>query len=243
MTLRVKDAVCDVFREACGARPDVDTRAPDVRIHAFLSATRLHALPRHVGRAAVQARLPQGRRRGAAAGEPRRGNPAGSRGWDARDAAPRSDVRQRHVPVRSRDDRARPRAGPRSRVRFREARRCSTRARGRRSADAARAPRAHRRTRCRSTAATATATRSSSRARISRRSGIENLVTLKQADVLEMPPPAPSGRHRHQPALRRAPAGPAVARRALSEARRCAEEEIRRAGPPTSSPRTCACRS
>jgi len=37
-TLRIKDAVCDVFREASGQRPDVDTRAPDVRIHAFLTA-------------------------------------------------------------------------------------------------------------------------------------------------------------------------------------------------------------
>jgi putative N6-adenine-specific DNA methylase len=35
-TLRIKDAVCDRFRAAVGARPDVDTRAPDVRIHAFL---------------------------------------------------------------------------------------------------------------------------------------------------------------------------------------------------------------
>lgn len=39
VTLRVKDAVCDVFRAATGRRPDVDTRAPDARVHAFLSAT------------------------------------------------------------------------------------------------------------------------------------------------------------------------------------------------------------
>jgi putative N6-adenine-specific DNA methylase len=38
VTLRVKDAVCDRFRDDAGARPDVDTRAPDVRIHAFLDA-------------------------------------------------------------------------------------------------------------------------------------------------------------------------------------------------------------
>ena len=37
-TLRIKDAVCDAFRRATGARPDVDTRFPDVRIHAFLDA-------------------------------------------------------------------------------------------------------------------------------------------------------------------------------------------------------------
>jgi len=41
VTLRVKDAICDVFRDACGRRPDVDTRAPDVRVHAFLSSTHL----------------------------------------------------------------------------------------------------------------------------------------------------------------------------------------------------------
>jgi len=37
VTLRIKDAVCDVFRAACGKRPDVNTQSPDVRIHAFLT--------------------------------------------------------------------------------------------------------------------------------------------------------------------------------------------------------------
>lgn len=41
ITLKIKDAVCDRFREACGSRPDVDTRRPDVRIHAFLDAERV----------------------------------------------------------------------------------------------------------------------------------------------------------------------------------------------------------
>ena len=36
VTLRIKDAVCDRFRADTGRRPDVDTRAPDIRIHAFL---------------------------------------------------------------------------------------------------------------------------------------------------------------------------------------------------------------
>ena len=40
LTLRIKDAVCDRFRSAVGSRPNVDTRAPEVRIHAFLDATR-----------------------------------------------------------------------------------------------------------------------------------------------------------------------------------------------------------
>ncbi|MCZ7565819.1 MAG: THUMP domain-containing protein [Burkholderiales bacterium] len=35
-TLRIKDAVCDRFRADVGRRPDVDTRAPGVRIHAYL---------------------------------------------------------------------------------------------------------------------------------------------------------------------------------------------------------------
>jgi putative N6-adenine-specific DNA methylase len=39
VTLRVKDAICDAFRAACGRRPDVDTRTPDARIHVFLSAS------------------------------------------------------------------------------------------------------------------------------------------------------------------------------------------------------------
>jgi putative N6-adenine-specific DNA methylase len=38
LTLRIKDAVCDRFRSAVGSRPNVDTRAPEVRIHAFVDA-------------------------------------------------------------------------------------------------------------------------------------------------------------------------------------------------------------
>lgn len=38
ITLRIKDAVCDRFRADTGKRPDVDTREPDVRVHAFLTA-------------------------------------------------------------------------------------------------------------------------------------------------------------------------------------------------------------
>ena len=37
-TLTIKDAICDRFRDRCGKRPDVDTQQPDVRIHAFLTA-------------------------------------------------------------------------------------------------------------------------------------------------------------------------------------------------------------
>src|SRR6185503_20254019 len=35
-TLKIKDAVCDQFRDKFNRRPDVDRAAPDVRIHAFL---------------------------------------------------------------------------------------------------------------------------------------------------------------------------------------------------------------
>jgi putative N6-adenine-specific DNA methylase len=38
-TLRIKDAVCDVLREATGERPSVDTRAPDLPLSLHLTAT------------------------------------------------------------------------------------------------------------------------------------------------------------------------------------------------------------
>jgi putative N6-adenine-specific DNA methylase len=37
ITLRVKDAVCDRFREDRGERPNIETRNPDVSVHVFLS--------------------------------------------------------------------------------------------------------------------------------------------------------------------------------------------------------------
>ena len=39
VSLKVKDAVCDVFRDACGERPSVNTQRPDQRIHVFLDDT------------------------------------------------------------------------------------------------------------------------------------------------------------------------------------------------------------
>ncbi len=39
-TLRIKDAVCDRFRDALGSRPSVDRARPDVRVHAFLEPAR-----------------------------------------------------------------------------------------------------------------------------------------------------------------------------------------------------------
>ena len=38
VTLRIKDAVCDKFRLKGGNRPYIDTKQPDVRIHAYLTA-------------------------------------------------------------------------------------------------------------------------------------------------------------------------------------------------------------
>ena len=38
ITLRIKDAVCDHLRDLTGIRPSVDTRVPDVRIHAYFDA-------------------------------------------------------------------------------------------------------------------------------------------------------------------------------------------------------------
>jgi putative N6-adenine-specific DNA methylase len=39
-TLKIKDAVCDRFRDALGSRPDVERASPDVRVHAFLEESR-----------------------------------------------------------------------------------------------------------------------------------------------------------------------------------------------------------
>ena len=38
MTLRIKDAVCDQFRSKVNARPNVEIRDPDIRIHLYLEA-------------------------------------------------------------------------------------------------------------------------------------------------------------------------------------------------------------
>lgn len=38
ITLRIKDALCDRFRDDVGRRPSVETKAPDIRIHAFFDA-------------------------------------------------------------------------------------------------------------------------------------------------------------------------------------------------------------
>ena len=40
ITLRIKDAVCDRFRDAVGSRPSIEKARPDVRLHAFLEANR-----------------------------------------------------------------------------------------------------------------------------------------------------------------------------------------------------------
>ena len=39
ITLRIKDAICDRFREMSGKRPSIETATPDVRVMAFLDAT------------------------------------------------------------------------------------------------------------------------------------------------------------------------------------------------------------
>lgn len=38
VTLKIKDAVCDKFRNVTGKRPSVNTVSPDIRIHGFLDA-------------------------------------------------------------------------------------------------------------------------------------------------------------------------------------------------------------
>jgi len=41
ITLLVKDAVCDRFRDHCNERPSVDTLTPDIRIHVFIEGDKL----------------------------------------------------------------------------------------------------------------------------------------------------------------------------------------------------------
>jgi len=41
VTLKIKDAICDKFRKAGGERPNIDTAAPDMRVYAFLTAERV----------------------------------------------------------------------------------------------------------------------------------------------------------------------------------------------------------
>lgn len=37
-TLKIKDAICDRFRQVVNSRPYIDTKEPDVRVHAYLAA-------------------------------------------------------------------------------------------------------------------------------------------------------------------------------------------------------------
>jgi putative N6-adenine-specific DNA methylase len=41
VTLKIKDAICDKFRTAGGERPSIDTAAPDMRVYAFLTDERV----------------------------------------------------------------------------------------------------------------------------------------------------------------------------------------------------------
>ena len=79
-----------------------------------------HALPRHLGRAAFQARLARRAGRGAAAREPGRGH-RHAHGLATGRAAARSDVRRRHAAGRGGGDGARPRPGREAQLRLREA--------------------------------------------------------------------------------------------------------------------------
>ncbi len=42
VTLRVKDAICDRFRDQYQKRPSVDPRSPDVRVHVYVTENRYH---------------------------------------------------------------------------------------------------------------------------------------------------------------------------------------------------------
>ena len=90
--LKVKDAVVDVLRDAFGARPDVDTKSPDVGIVAAHRGGAGRAVPGSRGRGAAPARLPRRDGRGAAEGDA--GAPPCWR-WAARARTCRSSIRWR----------------------------------------------------------------------------------------------------------------------------------------------------
>jgi 23S rRNA G2445 N2-methylase RlmL len=93
ITLLVKDAVCDRFREHCDERPSVDTLDPDVRIHVFIEDEKLML---YLRRCAVQAWDSPAYQYRADKGE------SGGRHFapvrmETRHAIARPDVRQRYV--------------------------------------------------------------------------------------------------------------------------------------------------
>src|SRR6185437_11706514 len=52
--LRIKDAVCDKFREMAGRRPSVNTVVPDIRIHGCLGARKYSQRQDRAGATRVQ---------------------------------------------------------------------------------------------------------------------------------------------------------------------------------------------
>lgn len=73
VTLKIKDAVCDKFREITGGRPTVNTALPDIRVHGFLDARKFslyldtsgdalfkRGLRQHAGEAPIRENLAAG---------------------------------------------------------------------------------------------------------------------------------------------------------------------------------------
>jgi putative N6-adenine-specific DNA methylase len=190
VTLRIKDVVCDVFRERCGSRPDVDTRAPDVRVHAFLSASEFTLYLDTSGEPLFKRGY-----RGTTGDAPLRENLAAGilrlAGWDpvtplldpmcgsgtflceaamiALDRAPGLERAFGFEKLAAFDARAWQALTSAARARVRKAERLPIFGSDR-YGDALKLARAN-----------------------LSALGVEHAVTLKQADVLEMPPPAPSG--------------------------------------------------
>ena len=120
-TLKVKDAVCDRFRDDAGKRPSVDKQRPDVRVHAYLTEREATLYLDTSGEPLFK----RGWRRDTDAAPLRENLAAGLIALvrlDARHAVPRSDVRQRHDRDRGGAARRRPRAGTHAHVRLPEAR-------------------------------------------------------------------------------------------------------------------------
>ena len=239
VTLRVKDGICDRFRRDCNdVRPSIDTRAPDVRVQAFLTEDSCTLYIDTSGDPLWQRGLRQ-----KSVEAPLKENLAAGilrlTGWQP---GTRSSTRcAAAVPSCSKPPRS-PTPSPRAAAAVSPSNgsRASIRSPG--------AACARRRWRAKKPAAWADifgADLAAIGARRNRQPRSRRPARRRRADPVRHPRGCRAGQSRHpplQPALRRAPRGTGIAGRLLSATGQ-RTEKTSPAGPATSSPPTCACRS
>ena len=118
--LKIKDAVADRFRDKGGVRPDVDTHWPDVRIYAHLTTDTVTLYIDTSGEPLFKRGWREDKG-DAPLKETLAAAMIAASGWDARGAAVRPLLRQRHHRDRGGADRLQHRARPAAPLRLREA--------------------------------------------------------------------------------------------------------------------------